>query len=42
VPDDLDVRKAAKTLLELYSRLQAEQKRDDELTTRMRVRVPES
>jgi len=41
-PESLDVRKAAKTLLELYSRLQAEQKREEELTTRMRVRVPES
>ena len=42
VPDDIDVRKAAKTLLELYGRLQAEQKRGRELTTRMRMRVPES
>jgi general secretion pathway protein A len=42
MPDELDVRKAAKTLLELYGRLQAEQKREDDLTARMRVRVPES
>ncbi len=42
LPDELDTRKAAKTLLELYSRLQAEQKREEELTTRMRMRVPES
>src|SRR5580693_9262200 len=39
--DELDTRKAAKTLLELYSRLQAEQKREEDLTTRMRMRVPE-
>jgi len=42
MPDEFDVRKAAKTLLELYGRLQAEQKREDDLTTRMRMRVPES
>jgi hypothetical protein len=42
-PGELDVRKAAQTLLEIYSRLQAEQAREEELKTRvMRVRVPES
>jgi len=41
-PDELDVRQAAKTLLEIYSRLQAEQAREEELKTRVRVRVPES
>ena len=39
--DDLDVRKAAKTLLDLYSQLQAAQKRDEELETRLRVRITE-
>ncbi|MFZ0761611.1 MAG: AAA family ATPase [Candidatus Sulfotelmatobacter sp.] len=41
MPDELDVRKAAKTLLELYSRLQAEQAREQEVSTRLRVRVAE-
>jgi general secretion pathway protein A len=41
-PDDLDVRKAARTLLEIYSRLQVEQAREQEPRPRMRVRVPES
>jgi general secretion pathway protein A len=40
-PDELDARKAAQTLLELYARLQAEQKRDEELNTRVRLRVSE-
>jgi general secretion pathway protein A len=40
-PEDLDVRKAAKTLLELYSRLQADQARDEELDSRLRMRVTE-
>jgi general secretion pathway protein A len=39
--DELDVRKAAKTLLELFARLQAEQARDEELGTRVRLRVTE-
>jgi general secretion pathway protein A len=33
-PDELDVRKAAQTLLEIYSRLQAEQTREEGLKTR--------
>ncbi|MGC2647772.1 MAG: AAA family ATPase [Candidatus Sulfotelmatobacter sp.] len=36
--DELDARKAAQTLLELYAHLQAEQKRDEELRPRMRYR----
>jgi hypothetical protein len=39
--DELDVRKAAKTLLDLYAQLQAAQKRDEELETRLRVRISE-
>ncbi|MGC2257037.1 MAG: hypothetical protein WA594_01955, partial [Candidatus Sulfotelmatobacter sp.] len=39
--DELDARKAAQTLLELYAHLQAEQKRDEELRPRMRFRVNE-
>jgi general secretion pathway protein A len=39
--DDLDVRRAAKTLLDLYTHLQAAQKRDEELETRLRVRITE-
>ncbi len=39
--DDLDVRRAAKTLLDLYAHLQAAQKRDEELETRLRVRITE-
>ena len=39
--EDLDVRRAAKTLLDLYSQLQAAQKRDEELETRLRVRITE-
>ena len=39
--DDLDVRKAAKTLLDLYAQLQAAQKRDEDLETRLRVRISE-
>jgi general secretion pathway protein A len=39
--DDLDVRRAAKTLLDLYAQLQAAQKRDEELETRLRVRITE-
>jgi len=39
--DELDVRKAAKTLLDLYTHLQAVQKREEELETRVRVRVTE-
>jgi general secretion pathway protein A len=34
-PDELDVRKAAKTLLELYAHLQGEQARDEELAARV-------
>jgi general secretion pathway protein A len=40
-PDELDVRTAARTLLDLYSRLQAEQARDEELSSRARMRVTE-
>lgn len=39
--DELDVRRAAKTLLDLYTHLQAAQKREEELETRVRVRVTE-
>jgi general secretion pathway protein A len=39
--DELDVRKAAKTLLDLYTHLQAVQKREEELETRVHVRVTE-
>ena len=39
--DELDVRKAAKTLLDLYTHLQSVQKREEELETRVRVRVTE-
>ena len=39
--DELDPRKAAQTLLELYANLKAEQKRNEELKTRVRVRVGE-
>ncbi len=39
--EELDVRKAAKTLLDLYAQLQAAQKRDEELETRLRVRITE-
>ncbi|MFZ0771048.1 MAG: AAA family ATPase [Candidatus Sulfotelmatobacter sp.] len=39
--DELDMRKAARTLLDLYARLQAEQAREEELSTRVRLRVPE-
>ena len=41
VSDELDVRKAAKTLLDLYAQLQAAQKRDEDLETRLRVRITE-
>ena len=39
--DDVDLKKAAKTLLELYAHLQAEQTREEELTTRVPLRVTE-
>jgi general secretion pathway protein A len=39
--EDLDLRKAAKSLLELYAHLQHEQARDEDVTARVRVRVPE-
>jgi general secretion pathway protein A len=38
-PGDLDVRRAAQTLLEIYARLQGEQARDDELAVSVPVRV---
>jgi type II secretory pathway predicted ATPase ExeA len=38
--DELDARKAAQTLLQLYAHLQAEQKRED-VNTRVRLRVAE-
>ena len=39
--DEVNVRKAAKTLLDLYTQLQAAQRRDEERETRVRVRVTE-
>jgi type II secretory pathway predicted ATPase ExeA len=39
--NELDPRKAAQTLLELYANLKAEQKRNEELKTRVRLRVGE-
>jgi hypothetical protein len=39
--DELDARKAAQTLLQLYAHLQAEQKREEEGRTRVRLRVAE-
>jgi general secretion pathway protein A len=39
--DELDVRKAAQTMLELYAQLKAEQKREEDQRTRVRVRVAE-
>jgi len=39
-PDEVDMRKAARTLIEIYSHLQAEQAREEELGTRTRVRLP--
>src|SRR6202034_4500518 len=39
--DELEARKAAQTLLQLYAHLQAEQKRDENGSTRMRLRVAE-
>jgi general secretion pathway protein A len=39
--DELDVRTAAKILLDLYSQLHVAQKRDEELDTRVRMRVTE-
>jgi hypothetical protein len=39
--DELDARKAAQTLLELYAHPQAEQKRDEERKPRVRFRVTE-
>ncbi len=39
--EDLDMRKAARTLLELYARLQAEQVREEELAARVPVRMTE-
>ncbi|MBZ5679294.1 MAG: AAA family ATPase [Acidobacteriia bacterium] len=38
---ELNLQKAARTLLELYAHLQDEQSRADEVRTRVRVRVPE-
>jgi hypothetical protein len=38
---ELDARKAAQTLLELYAHLQAEQQRDEDVRTRVRFRVKE-
>jgi len=39
--DELDARKAAQTLLQLYAQLQSEQKREEEVKTRVRLRVAE-
>jgi len=41
MPDELDYRKAARTLLELYTRLQGEQAREEELAARVPVRLTE-
>ena len=41
MPDELDYRKAARTLLELYTRLQGEQAREEELAARAPVRLTE-
>jgi general secretion pathway protein A len=41
VPDELGLQKAAKTLLDLYAHLQAEQTREEEITHRVTVRVTE-
>jgi len=41
VPDELDYRKAARTLLELYAHLQGEQAREEELAARAPVRLTE-
>lgn len=40
-PEELDLRKAAKSLLELYAHLQSEQAREEELRTRVTMRVGE-
>jgi general secretion pathway protein A len=39
--DELDARKAAQTLLQLYANLQAEQKRAEDVRTRVRLRISE-
>jgi general secretion pathway protein A len=39
--DELDARKAAQTLLQLYTHLQGEQKREEDVRTRVRLRVAE-
>ncbi len=39
--DELDARKAAQTLLQLYAQLHAEQKREEDISTRVRLRVSE-
>jgi general secretion pathway protein A len=39
--DELDARKAAQTLLQLYTQLQAEQKREEDIRTHVRLRVSE-
>jgi len=39
--DELDARRAAQTLLQLYAQLHTEQKREDEMKTRVRFRVAE-
>jgi general secretion pathway protein A len=39
--DEIDARKAAETLLQLYAHLQAEQKREEDVRTRVRLRVTE-
>jgi len=40
-PDELDLQKAARSLLQLYSHLQREQSQEGELRTRVSVRVGE-
>jgi hypothetical protein len=39
--EEIDARKAAQTLLQLYAHLQSEQKREEETRTRLRLRVAE-
>jgi len=39
--EELDVRKAAKTLLDLYAQLQSAQKRDKEMETHLHLRIAE-
>ena len=40
-PDEIDLQKVAKKLLELYASLQADQSREEELTSRLTMRITE-